>query len=170
MRREGSRLRDQHGLTLVEVLAALAVIGIGVVGVVVVVPVAIHGVHEGYQVSTATFLAEQALERARAVAWSEGPAIDCLGLSAGDTAPVPTGAGCYGSASTQFPDEPAGVADHPHYRRAIRVTRCASEPCTGAPTSALRRVEVVVGYTPLTASGVSAIEKTIRLESLVTPR
>ena len=163
------RLRpgDQRGLTLVEVLAALAVLGIGIVGVVVVIPVAVHGIRAGDQVSTATFLGEQALERARGLSWSRVPAVDCLGLSPGDASPVPTGATCHGTTSTQFPDEPAGIEGHPGYRRTVRVTSCESEPCADVRTAALRRVTVMVAFTPLTASGVSPREKTIRLESLV---
>jgi Tfp pilus assembly protein PilV len=153
-------------VTLVEVLAALVVIGIGIVGLVSVVPVAILSVHEGYQASTATFLAEQAMERARALPWSESPAIDCLGLSAGDTPPVPTGATCRGATSTQWLDESTGVSGHPHYRRFVRVTSCVSEPCAGVRAASLRRVEVTVAYTPLTAAGVSERARTLRLDSL----
>jgi prepilin-type N-terminal cleavage/methylation domain-containing protein len=166
--RSQPRLRNHDGLTLVEMLAALAVLAVGIVGVLVVVPVAIQGIHEGDQLSTATFLAEQALERARGAFWSEGPPTDCLGLSAGDAPPVPTSATCHGATSTQFPDELAGVAGQAGYRRSVRVTSCASELCGEGRTLALRRVEVRVAYTPLTARGVSAREKTLRLESLVT--
>jgi len=154
-------------VTLVEVLAALAVISIGIVGLASVVPVAILGVHEGYQASTATFLAEQAMERARTLAWSESPAIDCLGLSAGDASPVPAGATCRDVTSTQWPDESAGVSGHPHYRRFVRVTGCLSEPCAGVRAVGLRRVEVTVAYSPLTAGGVSGRAMSLRLESLV---
>jgi len=157
-------------VTLVEILAALAVVSIGIVGLVSVVPVAILGVHEGYQASTATFLAEQAMERARALTWSESPAIDCLGISVGDTSPVPTSATCRGATSTQFPDESVGVSSHPHYRRFVRVTSCASEPCGGTRTTGLRRVEVTVAYLPLTAVGMSGRDKTLRLESLAAHR
>lgn len=161
------RRPDQRGSTLVEVLAALAVVGIGIVGVVVVVPVAIQGIHGGYQVSTATFLAEQALERARAAAWSDALAVDCLGLSAGNMPPVPTDASCHGARSTQFPDESTDVGGHPHYRRIVRVRACGDELCGATPVPALRRVEVIVAYTPLTASGLSAREQAVRLEALV---
>jgi prepilin-type N-terminal cleavage/methylation domain-containing protein len=160
------RPRWQNGVTLVEVLAALAVIGIGIVGLAIVVPVAILSVHEGYQASTATFLAEQAIERARALPWSESPAIDCLGLSIGDSSPVPTSATCRGATSTQLPDESTGVSGHPHYRRFVRVTSCVSEPCAGVRAVGLRRVEVTVAYMPLTAAGASARARTLRLESL----
>lgn len=153
-------------MTLVEILVALAVIAIGIAGLAIVVPVAILGIHEGYQASTATFLAEQAMERTRALAWSESPEIDCLGLSAGDSSPVPTGATCRGGISTQLPDE-STVSGHPHYRRSVRVTSCASEPCAGMRAAGLRRVEVTVTYRPLTVAGVSGRDKTLRLESLV---
>jgi len=83
-------LTDERGLTLAEILVALLVIGVGLVGIAVVVPVSSYGVQEGNQLSTATFLAEQMIERTRSVAWTAVPAIDCLGLSAGDTAPTAT--------------------------------------------------------------------------------
>ena len=74
-------LTDERGLTLAEILVALLVIGVGLVGIAVVVPVSSYGVQEGNQLSTATFLAEQMIERTRSVAWTAIPATDCLGLS-----------------------------------------------------------------------------------------
>ena len=164
MTRETTARWDDRGITLVEVLVALAVIGVGLVSVAVLVPIGFLGLQEADRVSTATFLAEQALERARAVTWTDGPAIDCLGLSAGDTPPVPVDATCHGVTSTQFPDDSTG---DPRYRRHVRITSCAMTVCAGMETPALRRIEVTVAYTPLTASGVSVRPKTIRLESLV---
>jgi type II secretory pathway pseudopilin PulG len=154
-------------VTLVEILVALAVIAVALIGLAVVVPVSSHGIQDGQQLSTATFLAEQMLERARGAVWSDSPAIDCLGVSAGNAAPVPTGATCHGATSTQFPDEASGIGGHPHYRRSVRVASCATTPCAGTTTAGMRRVEVIVAYTPLTSSGVSPSAKAVRLEWLV---
>jgi prepilin-type N-terminal cleavage/methylation domain-containing protein len=165
-----SGLQGERGLTLAEVLVALAVIGGALVGLAIVIPVAVHGVQAGQQLSAATFLAEQAIERARSAVWSEHPAIDCLGVSSGDSAPAPTGATCRGATSTQFPDETGGVGGHPSYRRSVRVSSCASDPCAGLTTAEMRRVEVTVAYTPLTSAGVSPTPTTVRLEWLVTRR
>jgi prepilin-type N-terminal cleavage/methylation domain-containing protein len=160
---------DERGVTLAEVLVALAVIGSALVGLAVVIPVSAYGVREGQQRSTASFLAEQTIERARAAVWSANPATDCLGVSTGDSAPVPTGATCRGATATQFPDE-TGIDGQPGYQRRVRVSSCTAVPCGGLTSDTLRRVEVIVAYTPLTGAGVSPIPTTVRLEWLVTRR
>lgn len=161
---------DQRGLTLIEILFAVAIVGVAVAALGVVVPVAIHGIRDGNQISTATFLAEQMMERARAAAWTASPPVDCLGVSSGDTAPVPTGATCREAVATLFPDE-AGVRGHPQYRRTVRVTSCAAIPCAGVTTAGMRRVEVSVAYAPLTgAGGGSLIPNTVRLAWLVSQK
>jgi prepilin-type N-terminal cleavage/methylation domain-containing protein len=159
-------LADDRGLTLAEILVALAIIGVGLVGLAVVIPVSSYGVQEGNQLSTATFLAEQMIERTRAVAWTGTPATDCLGVSTGDAAPVPTGATCNGVATTQFPDE-AAVNGYPSYRRMVRVINCAATPCAGVTNAGLRRVTVTVTYRGLSAAGQAASDKTVTLEWLV---
>jgi prepilin-type N-terminal cleavage/methylation domain-containing protein len=159
----------EHGLTLAEVLVALAVIGSALVGLAVLIPVSAHGVQEGQQRSAASFLAEQTIERARAAVWSANPPTDCLGVSAGDRAPVPAGATCRGATAAQFPDE-TGIDGHPGYHRRVRVSSCAPIPCAGLTSDALRRVEVTVAYTPLTNAGVSPTPTTVRLEWLVSRR
>jgi prepilin-type N-terminal cleavage/methylation domain-containing protein len=160
-------LRSETGVTLVEILVALAVVGIALVGLAIVIPVSTLSVQEGHQTSTATFLAEQMIERARAAAWSDSPPADCLGVSVGDAAPVPSGSTCYGATATQFPDETGGIAGYPYYRRSVRVTSCVASACAGTTSAGLRRVEVVVAYAPLTGSGVSRSVKRVRLEWLV---
>lgn len=165
-----ARLRSESGLTLAEILVALAVTGVALAALAVVVPVSSYAVQDGHQLSTATFLAEQTIERARAAAWTDSPAADCLGVSPGDAAPIPTGATCQGAASTRFPDETGGISGYPRYRRSVRVTSCAPTPCAGATTTGLRRVAVTVAYTPLTSVGVSSRPTTVRLEWLVTQK
>lgn len=153
----------EGGLTLIEVLLAVAILGVALAGLGIVIPVATHGVHEGRQLSTAAFLAEQMLERTRASTWTAAPALDCLGLSDGDAAPVPVGATCHAGTATSFPDETEGVSGHPGYRRTVRVISCAATPCAGVTSAGIRMVEVSVAYTPLTTSGVSSSPKTVRL-------
>lgn len=161
---------EQQGLTLIEILFAVAIIGVALAALGVVVPVATSAVRDGNQLSTATFLAEQMMERARAAAWTTSPAIDCLGVSIGDVAPVPTGATCREAAATLFPDE-AAVSGHPQYRRTVRVTSCATIPCAGVATEGMRLVEVSVAYAPPTgAGGSSAHLSTVRLTWLVTQK
>jgi prepilin-type N-terminal cleavage/methylation domain-containing protein len=157
---------DQRGLTLAEILVALAILGLGLVGLGVVIPVSSYGVQEGNQLSTATFLAEQMIERTRAVTWTTAPATDCLGLSVGDTAPVPSGATCNGVATTQFPDE-AAVNGYPAYSRVVRVAGCTVTPCAGVTHAGLRQVTVTVTYRGLSASGEAASDKTVAIQWLV---
>ena len=165
-RQQALRL-GEDGLTVVEILLAVAIIGVALGGLGIVVPVSSYAVQDGNQLSTATFLAEQMLERARAATWTAGPAVDCLGVSTGDAAPVPTGATCHDTAATPFPDE-AGVSGHPQYRRNVRVTSCAVTPCAGVTSEGMRLVEVTVAYTPLAGAGsVSTSPKTVRLAWLV---
>jgi prepilin-type N-terminal cleavage/methylation domain-containing protein len=170
---DGLRARrlDEGGLTLVEVLLAVAILGVGLVGLGIVIPVSTYGVQDGLQLSTATFLAEQTVERARAATWTSEPPVDCLGVSSGDTAPVPTGATCRGALTSPFPDESDGVSGAPQYRRTVRITSCAAAPCAGVTTTAMRLVEVAVAYTPLAAAGgISPGPKTVRLTWLASQK
>ena len=163
-------LTNERGLTLAEILVAVAVIGLGLVGLAVVIPVSSYGVQEGSQLSTATFLAEQMIERARAAAWTSTPApgSDCLGVSAGNAAPVPVApATCNGSAVTQFPDE-ANVTGYTQYARTVRVTDCGATPCAGTTDATMRLVTVTVTYAPISVrGGQSGSTKTVQLEWLV---
>ena len=157
---------DERGLTLAEILVAVAVIGIGLVGVAVIIPVSTYGVQDGGQLSTATFLAEQMIERARAAAWTD-PAVDCLGVSSGDSAPQPSEAACQGVTATQFSDELDGVRGHPDYRRTVRVSGCEPAACAGVTGTGIRLVTVTVSYTPLTVGGgPSPNPRVVRLEWL----
>jgi prepilin-type N-terminal cleavage/methylation domain-containing protein len=158
----------EDGLTLVEVLLAVAIIAVALVGLGTIVPVSISAIQDGGQLSTATFLAEQMVERARAATWTAIPPVDCLGLSAGDTAPLPGGTGCPDGSTSVFADETAGVSGYPSYRRSVRIHSCATAECAGATTPTMRRVEVSVAYTPMTgAGGVSPSPRTVRLTWLV---
>jgi Tfp pilus assembly protein PilV len=158
-----SWLRGEGGLALPEILIALAVTGVALGSLAIVVPIAISGINQAQQLSAATFLAEQMLERARAAEWMASPALDCLGVSVGDTAPVPTSATCHGATSSAFPDEARGDGLRPR----VRVSSCTSTPCAGTTSDELRRVEVTIAYTPLTSAGVSTLPATVRLEGLI---
>lgn len=177
-------MRDQRGLSLVEVLVAAFLIAIGLVGVMYVVPISSYGVQEGKQMSTATFLAEQRLEEVRNAVWRLRDASlpttdpnredDCLGVSAGSAAPStarcartnPT-ACTKGTACATFPDE----ANVDGYARQVRVTDCgAGGGCSGVVDERLRMVTVTVTYTPLTGAGVGAATKPMSLTLLVARR
>jgi Tfp pilus assembly protein PilV len=161
---------DEGGLTLVEVVLATGILAVGLAGLMVVIPVGTHGVHAGHQTSTATFLAEQMVERARAASWTTDPEVDCLGLSAADTPPVPTGATCRGETATRFPDEDRGVDEYPGFRRSVRITSCATTPCVNASVTGMRLVQVTVTYTPLTTMGVATSPRAVSLTWLASQK
>ncbi len=163
---------NERGLTLAEVLVALAIIGIGLVGLLAVVPVATYGVQEGNQLSTATFLAEQGLEQVRNAVWTQVGNLDCLGV--GPTA-APTSTRCdrnsctVGVPCTTFPDEPS-VTGYPSYSRIVRVIDCGATACGGVTDSNLRLAIVNVSYRPMTGTGVASTLKTVRVSLLVAKR
>jgi prepilin-type N-terminal cleavage/methylation domain-containing protein len=175
---------DRRGLTLPEILAAVAVIGIGLAGLAAVVPVSSYGLQEGRQLSTATFLAEQRFEEARRAAWAAVLDEDCLGVSAGNTAPTSTRcrrpgstiatACATGTPCTTFPDEPA-VAGAGGYARTTRVLDCAVAPgCGMAPytvhDAALRQVTVTVSYVSFPGAGGPTGGKSAQISWLSTRR
>lgn len=60
-----SRLTDQRGFTLVDVLVAVALISFGLIAIMAAYPTGIAGVETGRQESTAAFLAEQLVEQVK---------------------------------------------------------------------------------------------------------
>jgi prepilin-type N-terminal cleavage/methylation domain-containing protein len=168
MSRRGTPL-DQRGITLPEILIAIAIIGIGLGALLSVVPIATTGIQEGNQTSTATFLAQQRLEEVRGAVWTDSS--DCLGLSAtAAVAPVPSPAGSCGATAVTFADE-ASVTGYTQYARTVRITSCGVAPgCGGVTHAALRLVTVRVSYRPITAKGVSSATTTVALEWLVAQR
>jgi type IV pilus assembly protein PilV len=171
---------NERGLTLAEILVAVAILGIGLVGLAVVVPIASYGVQEGSQLSTATFLAEQRLEQVRNAPWTATPAIDCVGNGAG--APVvPAGAACtngtivLAAGATTFADEANVIwgnntsagAVQGGYSRRVRISDCSPTPCAGLTSTTMRQVTVTVTYRPLTSSGASPSNKTVSVQWLV---
>jgi prepilin-type N-terminal cleavage/methylation domain-containing protein len=172
---------NERGLTLAEILVAVAILGIGLVGLAVVVPIASYGVQEGSQLSTATFLAEQRLEQIRNAPWTGTPANDCVG--SGANAPVvPAGVACangtvaLAAGATTFADEANVVwgnstsvaAVQGGYSRQVRISDCSPTPCAGLTSATMRQVTVSVTYRPLTSSGVSPTNKTVSVQWLVT--
>lgn len=160
-------IANEHGMTLAEILVAVFIIGVGLVGLLVVVPVAAVGVQEGSQMSLATFLAQQRLEQARNAEWTSTK--DCLGVSPSPTAaPTPSSGACDTVAVT-FPDEATGeINGYPPFWRTTRIFDCGVDDCAGVDHDGFRRVQVTVGYRPLTATGVAVYDKTVILEWMVT--
>jgi prepilin-type N-terminal cleavage/methylation domain-containing protein len=148
---------NQRGMTIAEVLVAVAILGVALAALTGVIPAAAYGIQEGAQLSTATFLAEQRLEQVRNATWQKPqpappaapPAVDTLGVSTSPaTAPVGDGA------AVTFPDESPMGQPYGSFWRAVRIADCGAAPgCSGVVHSALRQVTVTVGYRPMTAAG-----------------
>jgi type II secretory pathway pseudopilin PulG len=160
-----SRLFNERGITLAEVLIAAGILGVGLASLMAVVPVASYAVQDGNQTSTATFLAQQRLEQVRNARWTAVD--DCVGLSAGASAPAPSPAGTCGAVAVTFPDE-AAVPGYAQYARSVRISECA--PCETITNPALRQVTVTVTYRPISAAGGSNANTSVTLEWLVAQR
>jgi type IV pilus modification protein PilV len=142
------RLSPECGMTLAEVLVAVAIIAIGLLALLSTIPLASYATQEGSQTSTATFLANQRLEQVRNAQWSATPAVDNLGISASSTAAPLSGA------TTTFADESPMAAPYAAYTRQVRITDCGTGAgCTGITNSGMRLATVTVSYTPLSATG-----------------
>lgn len=161
-------MNNQRGLTLAEILVAVAILSIGLVGLAVVIPVASYGVAEGNQMSTATFLAEQRIEQVRNATWNTTTTGDCIGVGA---PPAPTGGNtCSGSNATTFPNE-TPVTGFTGYNRTTSITDCSTGAgCAGVVNAGMRLVTVAVTYRPLTGSGVSPTTKTVSVDWLVSQK
>lgn len=164
-----SRLFDERGITVTEVLIAAAILGLGLVALMGVVPVASYAIQDGNQTSTATFLAQQRLEQVRNASWTA--ADDCVGLSAG-AAPAPSPAGSCGATVVTFPDE-TPVAGFPQYARRVRISECEAAhqaKCGTIANPAMRLVTVTVSYRPISAAGGSNANTSVTIEWLVAQR
>jgi prepilin-type N-terminal cleavage/methylation domain-containing protein len=118
-------LRNELGLTLTEVLLALAVLSIGLVALVSLLPFAATGIHEGGHRSAAAFLAAARLEQLR-----HGIGSDRGLLS--------------------FPDESSLAAPHAGFDRKVRIRDCGLPPgCAGLESPGVHHVTVTVSYPPV---------------------
>ena len=130
-------LRGESGVTLVEILFALAVIGVGLVAVATAFPAATSGVEAGRQQTTAVFLAEHRLEQIKGTAFANITAAN-------------------------FPAENYGsIPTAPRYRRTVTIT---SNP-GGTANTVLVRVDVF--YRPVMAWGVLTGERQVALATLI---
>jgi prepilin-type N-terminal cleavage/methylation domain-containing protein len=155
--------RDQQGLTIIEIMIAIAIMSVGLAALFSAIPIAAYGIQEGNQLSTATFLANQRLEQVRNVTWTAASrfsvACDNLGISASSTAAPTTstgGAAC-ATVGTTFPDESPMAAPYANYTRTVRIADCSVAPgCSSVVDAGLRQVTVTVSYQPMTGVGVAA--------------
>jgi len=158
-------VNDQRGITLVEVMMAVGIITIGLSALLAAVPVASYGTREGYQLSTATFLASERLEQVRRARWTSTPRpVDELGIS-----PTPISAPESGSTVT-FADEPGLPAPYADYARTVRIFDCNNGGCAGVSRADLRQATITVSYRPMTGTGVADLAKSATLTTLITQR
>lgn len=173
---------DQQGFTLAEILIAAVIVTLALAALLTIVPIAGYGVQEGYNLSTATFLADQKLEQAKNLPWISSPANDCLGTSASASAAptIPAGGQCTdgatniaaGGAVTWLADESA-VTNFLSYSRNVRITDCGTAPgCAGVTDGGIRLVTVTVTYTPLSATGNTGTTgpKSVSVQMMVSQR
>jgi hypothetical protein len=149
-----SLLAKERGLTLAEVLPALALLSIGLVAMISLLPPAGSSLHEGEHRSRATFLAAERLEQIR----------HAVGRSDPDTDPLR-------EAAAAFPDEPALAAPHAAFSRSVRILDCGLPlGCSGVQSPGVRQVSVTVGY-PGVAAGVAAPHRgAVVLTTYIGPR
>lgn len=166
---------DERGMTLAEVLVALPIITIGLLALLSAIPISTYATADGSQTSTATFLANQRLEQVRNTQWSATCQVDpATGLVIPGAATVIDKVGVSAS-STVAPKDPAAVvtfadenpvaAPYTRYSRQVRIidSPAAAPTCTAAGImsgTGVRRVTVTVTYTPVSATGSSAVSGT----------
>ena len=134
--------RNQAGMTLVEVLVAIVIIGIGLMALLAAVPAGIGGMETGRQQSTAIYLAQDKMERIKSWSLSTSPNPAQQGF--GTILPAGT---CFAAGQGACATENYGtIAGYPGYRR---VVTALADPGTPAPPNHTRtRVTVQVFYTP----------------------
>ena len=142
-----SLLAGEQGLTLAEVLTALAVLSIGLVALISLLPLAGAGVHEGAHRSGAAFLAAQRLEQIRLAA-------------------------SLGTNLALFADEASLGPSHAAFGRTVRVRDCGLPPgCSGLETPGVRQVTVTVTYPAPPGRGAASTHRgAVILSSYIGPR
>lgn len=149
-----SLLSGERGLSLAEILPALALLSLGLVAMISLLPPAASGIREGEHRSRAIFLASQRLEHVR----------HAVGRSAPDTDPLL-------SSSTTFPDEPTLAAPHAAFSRSVRVVDCGQPlGCSGVQSPGLRQVSVMVGYPGTAAESTVALRGAVILTTYIGSR
>ncbi|MBI3030698.1 MAG: prepilin-type N-terminal cleavage/methylation domain-containing protein [Candidatus Rokubacteria bacterium] len=132
--------RDESGLTLVEILVAVAIIMIGLVAVMQWYPMGTAGVESGRRQSTGVFLAEQKIEQIKGWALSTCTGPPGCAVQQGFATVVQGGACCPNDAFNSIPG-------YPEYSRTVAIAN--------DPLSATRKVvRVQVQYRRVTTGAV----------------
>ncbi len=151
---KGAPWKDETGLTLVEILVAVALILIGLVAVMQWFPLGTQGMDTGRKQSTAVFLGEQKIEQIKG--WS-------LSAAAGQGFATVTMAGTCRTAGPCADDNPNFngvniIAGYPEYSRTVIITN---------PTATTTLVRVQVGYRRTTEVGAFASANQVELATLI---
>jgi Tfp pilus assembly protein PilV len=149
-----SLLSGERGLTLAEILPALALLSLGLIAMISLLPPAASGIREGEHRSRAIFLASQQLEHIR----------HGVGRSTPDTDPLVF-------APTTFPDEPMLAAPDTAFSRSVRIVDCGqAQGCSGVQSPGLRQVTVTVGYPGTAAEKAAALRGAVILTTYIGSR
>ena len=140
----------ERGFTLVEALAASAIVAIGFVAVAVAFQYALSGIETGRGETTATFLAEHKLEALKAVAlvdWANAALAAATTIEycspTGDPCTPAARAGAYRRATTII-DHPGGIC--PANCKLVRVTVFYRPLTGGGQLDQERRVDVLTMF------------------------
>ena len=126
------RLRDERGVTLIELMVAMVLLVVALLGLAVSFPYSMQGVAAGGYQTTATLLAQQSIDTAR------GKRYDTL---------------CAMDTGGSF----ASVSGYEGFRRQIAVTPLAAS-CPGTPSGSTSvTVTVTVRFTGMGGLGVGTI-------------
>lgn len=146
--------RGESGLTLAEVLVAVAIVMIGLVALMQFFPMGIQGMETGRQQSTAVFLAEQKMEQIKAWALSTAPN---QGFST-----VTAGGACFTAGNPCASEAYNTIANYSTYRRTATVS--------AGSTNTTSVVRVQVFYQPVTAQGVLTAERQVQVATVIASR
>ena len=137
-------MTNERGMTLVEVLVAVAVITVGLTAVATGMQLATGSIATGQQETTAVFLAEQRLEDIKAFALSPAAAQGFANVT-----------------SANFPVENySSIANYGGYRRAVTITN---------PSATMKRVTVDVFYVPVAVASANA-ERQVTVSTVLRSR
>jgi len=139
-------IAGERGMTLVEVLVAVAIITIGLTAIATGMVLGTSGINQGQQETTAAFLAEQKLEDIKAFALSTA-----------------SGQGFANVTGTSFPAEDYGSISggYSTYRRTTTITN---------PSATTKVVVVSVFYKPVGVSQTSSSERQVAVSTLLRER
>ena len=142
--------RDQSGLTLVEILVAIAILMIGLVAVMQWFPFGTAGVETGRRQSTGVFLAEQKMEQIKAFSLSSAAGQGFLN--------IPLCNPCAGAIPFNQ-DNFNTIPGYPEYTRTVIVAN--------GPTATTRLVRVQVQYRRVTAQSVLTSGQQVDFTTLI---